>query len=103
LPNKERELKEAQVKQGQLLDKARKTLGPTAAQKRSSLAKMRHDQEKLAQRLEKLSKDRAAMTIRAPIDGVVYHGKFHKGRWTLSSTLEGKLAPTGPSPPTRCS
>jgi multidrug efflux pump subunit AcrA (membrane-fusion protein) len=95
LPNREKEFKEAQIKQGQQLDKARKTLGPTAAQKRSSLAKMRHDQEKQAQRLEKLQKDRAAMTIRAPIDGVVYHGKFHKGYWALSETLAGKLAPHG--------
>jgi RND family efflux transporter MFP subunit len=95
LPNKEKQLKETQIKQGQQLDKARKTLGPTAAQKRSSLAKMRHDHEKQAQRLEKLQKDRAAMTIRAPIDGVVYHGKFHKGHWTVSDALTSKLAPHG--------
>src|SRR5262249_16665974 len=62
---------------------------------RSSLAKMRHDREKHAQRLEKLQKDRAAMTVRAPIDGVVYHGKFHKGHWTLSEALTSKLAPHG--------
>ncbi len=95
LPSKEKLLKEAQVKQEQQLDKAQKTLGPTTVQKRATLAKMRHDQEKNAQRLEKFHKDRAAMTIRAPIDGVVYHGKFHKGRWTLADALESKLAPHG--------
>jgi multidrug efflux pump subunit AcrA (membrane-fusion protein) len=95
LPNKEKALKETQIKQEQQLDKARKTLGPTAAQKRASLVKMRHDQEKHAQRLEKLKKDRAALTIHSPIDGVVYHGKFHKGHWTLSDALASKLAPHG--------
>jgi HlyD family secretion protein len=95
LPNREKLLKEAQIKQGQQLEKARKTLGPTAAQKRESLAKMRHDQAKGARRLEKLQKDREAMTLRAPIDGVVYHGKFHKGNWTLSDALASKLAPHG--------
>jgi RND family efflux transporter MFP subunit len=95
LPNKEKLLKETQTKQDQALEKARKTLGPAAAQKRVSLAKMRHDQEKNAQRLERLRKDRVAMTVRAPVDGVVYHGRFHKGTWELSGGLESKLTPHG--------
>jgi RND family efflux transporter MFP subunit len=95
LPNREKLLRETQIKLGQTLDKARKTLVPTTIQKRASLAKMRHDQEKNAQRLERLRKDRVAMTVRAPSDGVVYHGKFHKGQWTLSGAQESKLAPRG--------
>jgi multidrug efflux pump subunit AcrA (membrane-fusion protein) len=95
LPAKEKSLKEAQVKQGHLLAKARKTLGPAAAQKREALAKMRHDQGKAVRRLERLRKDRAGLTLRSPVDGVVYHGKFEKGRWTLSDALEGKLVPRG--------
>jgi multidrug efflux pump subunit AcrA (membrane-fusion protein) len=95
LPNKEKQLKETQIKQGQNLDKIRKTQGPTARQKHASLAKMRHDQEKNALRLANLRKDRDALTVRAPSDGVVYHGKFHKGRWTLADALESKLTPHG--------
>jgi multidrug efflux pump subunit AcrA (membrane-fusion protein) len=95
LPNKEKLLKETQVKQEQSLEKAQKTLVPMTIQKREALAKMRHDQEKNAVRLEKLRKDRDAMTVRSPVDGIVYHGKFHKGSWSLSDALESKLAPHG--------
>jgi multidrug efflux pump subunit AcrA (membrane-fusion protein) len=95
LPNREKTLKEDQAKHEQQLEKARKTLGPTIIQKRTSLAKMRHDQEKLTHRLEKFRKDRAAMAVRSPRDGILFHGKFHKGQWTLGSTLESKLAPRG--------
>jgi HlyD family secretion protein len=95
LPNREKLLKEAQIKQGQQLEKARKTLGPTADQKREALAKMRHDQGKTVRRLERLHKDHAALTLRSPSDGLVYHGKFEKGRWALSDALESKLVPRG--------
>ncbi len=95
LPGKEKLLKDTQVKATQGLEKARKTLGPTAEQKRVALAKMRHDLEKNAHRLDKLRKDRDAMTVRAPIDGIVYHGKFHNGQWSHSGAAEGKLVPHG--------
>jgi RND family efflux transporter MFP subunit len=95
LPNREKLLRETQVKQTQSLEKARKTLGPTAEQKRVALAKTRHDLEKNAHRLERLRKDREAMTVRAPIDGIVYHGKFHKGQWSHSGAAESKLVPHG--------
>jgi RND family efflux transporter MFP subunit len=95
LPNKEKSLKEMQVKQEQSLEKARKTLAPMTAQKRATLAKTRHDLEKNAARLEKLRQDREAMTLRAPLDGIVFHGKFHNGRWALSDAQQGKLVPNG--------
>jgi HlyD family secretion protein len=95
LPNKERLLKETQVKQEQNLEKAHKTLGPMTVQKRESLAKMRRDQEKNAARLDRFRKDRDALTVRSPMDGIVYHGKFQKGRWSVSDALESKLVPHG--------
>src|SRR5262249_11238000 len=95
LPNRETLLKEAQIKHAHDLDKARKTLAPLTAQKRASLVKVRHDLEKNAVRLERLKKDREALTIRAPIDGLAYHGKFHQGRWSLTESLASKLVPHG--------
>jgi RND family efflux transporter MFP subunit len=53
---------------------------------------MRFDRDKNLARLEKIQKDRAGMTLKAPIDGIVYHGKFHKGQWT---GYDGKLIPNG--------
>jgi HlyD family secretion protein len=95
LPNRETALKEGQVRQELQLAKAVKTLGPTALQKQLALARMLFDREKSIVRLEKLQKDRTAMTMHSPIEGIVYHGKFHKGRWTASDSLDSKLVPNG--------
>jgi multidrug efflux pump subunit AcrA (membrane-fusion protein) len=95
LPNRDRTLKENQLKQDLQLQKARKTLEPTVVQKQAALVKMRYDHDKNTTRVEKLVKDRAAMTIHSPIEGVVYHGKFHKGQWSMSDALESKLVPQG--------
>src|SRR5262249_14105894 len=35
---------------------------------------------------------RDALTVHSPIDGVVFHGKFHKGQWSRSA-LDSKLVP----------
>jgi len=95
LPNKDKALKEDQVRKDMQLEKARKTLGPMLAQKQLALARMIFDRDKAIVRLERILKDRAAMTMHSPIDGIVYHGKFRKGRWTASETLENKLIPHG--------
>jgi multidrug efflux pump subunit AcrA (membrane-fusion protein) len=95
LPNQEKTLKETQARLELQLEKARKTLEPMAIQKQAALAKMRFDHDKNVARLEKLVKDRAAMTIQSPIEGVVFHGKFHHGHWTASDALENRLAPNG--------
>jgi multidrug efflux pump subunit AcrA (membrane-fusion protein) len=95
LPRRDRDLRDGLVKQTQLLEKARNTLAPQAVQKRESLARMRHDRAKLLTRLETLRGERDALTVRAPIDGIVYHGKFHKGQWSLSGGEESKLAVDG--------
>jgi multidrug resistance efflux pump len=95
LPRRELTLKESLLKQAIHLEKTRNTLAPTVAQKHETLARMRHDRDKFQDRIDKMKKDRAAMVIHSPIDGIVYHGKLHRGHWTLSSTLENRLAPHG--------
>ncbi len=92
LPNKDKALKEAQVRQALNLEKAQKTLEPMARQKHESLVKLRFDRDKNLARLEKIHKDRAALILTSPIDGIVYHGKFHKGQWTGH---DGKLVVHG--------
>jgi HlyD family secretion protein len=95
VPYREKSLKETQVKQELALAKAQKTLTPTAIQKQTALKKMRYDLQRSTARLEKLTKDRTALTIHAPISGVVYYGKFHKGVWSASAGQESKLVPGG--------
>jgi multidrug efflux pump subunit AcrA (membrane-fusion protein) len=95
LPRKEKDLREGVVKQSQLLDKAKNTLQPQAAQKQEALAKLRHEHAKHLTQLAQLRKDREAMTMAAPLDGIVYHGKFHKGQWSLAAGQESKLVVEG--------
>jgi len=91
LPRREQSLKETAVKQTLTLDKARSTLPLTLNQKRLSLEKMKLEREKSTDRLHKLQRDRAAMTVQAPADGIVYYGKCQRGQWTTAATVAGKL------------
>jgi hypothetical protein len=95
LPNAEKALREAQAKQGLQLEKLRQTQGPALEQKRTQLAKQRHDRARNADRLAKLNKDRDALTVRAPFDGILYHGKFQRGQWTFPESLASRLVMHG--------
>jgi multidrug efflux pump subunit AcrA (membrane-fusion protein) len=101
LPNREKSYKEDQEKTTLLLDKARKTWGPWLAQKQLTLAKMRRDLDINGDRLAKLKKDRDAMTLTAPMDGVVYHGRFHQGNWSALDSVDSKLLPGNTVQPDR--
>jgi multidrug efflux pump subunit AcrA (membrane-fusion protein) len=95
IPNREKLLKESQQKQELVQAKAQNTLGLSAAQKRAALARLRSDRAKNEVRLAKLREDRAAMTIRAPIAGTAYYGKFQQGRWSGAALYETKLIKGG--------
>jgi hypothetical protein len=95
LPRKEKALKENTGKTGVALDKARQTLPPQLQQKQQTLAKLRHDLAKNTDRLEQLEKDRKALTLLAPEEGIVFYGKFTKGQWTAATTNAEKLVPGG--------
>jgi HlyD family secretion protein len=101
LPNKEKALKEDQAKTTLLLEKAQKTWNPWLIQKQAALAKMRHEFAGADDRLAKLRKDLTAMTITAPMDGVVYHGRFHQGSWTVSESVDSRLMPGATVQPDR--
>jgi multidrug resistance efflux pump len=91
LPRREQNLKDAVEKQGLALEKAKSSLPLTLQQKKLALAKLKSDQEKSLEKLQKLQKDRAAMALRAPCDGIVYYGRCVRGQWTPASTLAAKL------------
>jgi multidrug efflux pump subunit AcrA (membrane-fusion protein) len=95
LPEREKTLREAQAKNELQWDKTRKTTALQLTHKKASLAKMHDEFDKNASRLDKLHKDRAAMILRAPMDGIVYHGRFHQGQWSATESLATKLAPRG--------
>jgi multidrug resistance efflux pump len=95
MPRREQTVNDNAQKTTLSWERAQATLPITLNQKRLALEKQKYEREKSADRLRKLTKDREAMNVRAPADGVVYHGKALRGNWTTAATVAGKLQPGG--------
>lgn len=74
---------------------AEKGLPDALRQKRLEVAAQERSLQKSAQRLAKLEKDLASLTVQAPHDGIVYYGTSKRGKWITASTVERKLMPAG--------
>jgi multidrug resistance efflux pump len=91
LPRRELAVRQNVQKADIALEKASKTNPAQAAQKKQLMEKMQHERSKIESRIAKLEKDRAGLTLNAPIDGIVYHGKFVRGQWV--GGVSDKLMP----------
>src|SRR5262249_35860654 len=91
LPRREAVLREATSKTALALDKAKSTLPLTLAQKRQALDKARSDRDKLADKRKHLQKDRTALTVTAPVEGIVYYGRCVQGQWSTAAEMAKKL------------
>src|SRR5262249_47933094 len=91
LPRKAVTLREDAAKHAVSLEKAQHTLPLTVNQKRLSLSKLKYDNERTTERLQKLEKDHDAMTIRAPADGIIYYGRSQHGQWATAGMVAAKL------------
>jgi RND family efflux transporter MFP subunit len=92
LPRREVTATEAAKKAELALAKARETQPLAVRQKRLGLEKMKYEQAKAKDRLADLEKDLAAMTVKAPADGLAYHGKYVRGQWTTPGGPAGLAA-----------
>ncbi len=95
LPRQQIRVGEAAVRQALDLQKARATLPLALNQKRLGLAKLKHDQAQAAEKLADLRRDREAMTVHAPADGLVYYGRSEHGNWPAAASLSSKLRKGG--------
>lgn len=59
------------------------------------LEKLRWEQSQNEAKLKRLLADREGMTVRSPIDGIVYHGKLSRGKPADSATMADALRPGG--------
>ena len=91
LPRQEQSLRDNAVKQTLNMEKSRESLPLAVSQKRLALAKQRADYARADDKLKDTLADRAAFTVHAPADGVVYYGKFGKGQWSATATSVEKL------------
>jgi multidrug efflux pump subunit AcrA (membrane-fusion protein) len=89
LPRKHEGLEQNRERQDLLASKAKTTLPAALEQQRRELAKAKLERTKDEQKLKKLLADRDVLTVRAPADGVVYYGRFVRGKWSgLESAAE---------------
>ena len=86
LPRQEQHVRENAVKLAIDLEKARALLPLNLNQKRLALAKLRHDHAQSAEKLADLRRDRDALTVHAPADGLVYYGRCDRGQWSAATT-----------------
>lgn len=89
LPRKEQSAKDAVEKAELSLTKARDVAPLALQQKRLALAKLRYDEKKSRDRLADLEADHAALAVKAPADGLAYHGRFVRGQWTVPAGPQG--------------
>ncbi len=104
--NSERELKtniprEYETLKAQLLDQelalvlAEETLAKNVEKKAFELEKLKQDRRKARAKLADLKADLEALSIRAPIEGIVYYGACENGKWTTGAAAAKKLVPGG--------
>ncbi len=94
LPRKDQTIKDLAAKQALAWQKAQIALPLELSQKRLTIRKQELDREKSAEKQYQLESDRAAMTVRAPADGIVYHGQYSQGTWN-TATASPKLRRNG--------
>ena len=95
MPRRELTTKDAAVKQALSQERTEATLPLSLNQKRLALTKQKSDFTKASDNLRKIQEDRAAMIIKAPVDGIVYYGKCTHGQWASASMAAMKLQPGG--------
>jgi len=75
--------------------KVKVSLPAALSQAQLEFDKLKTDRGRDDRRLKKLLADRELMTLKAPIDGVVYYGRFARGRWSGAEMLVEGLRPGG--------
>jgi len=91
LPREKRLKEVASDREALGLAKARVNLPLTLTQKSVELEKLQHAQKQLTQKFERLKKDKALLTLTAPINGVVVYGQAEHGKWTTTDAMRANL------------
>ncbi|MFH1265453.1 MAG: HlyD family efflux transporter periplasmic adaptor subunit [Planctomycetota bacterium] len=95
LPRREESMKESNVRGRFTLEEANAILPIVLSKSRLELDKLKVQQSKDQERLEKLDADRALMEVKAPTAGTVYYGRFNNGEWSGASSGADKLRAGG--------
>ena len=69
------------------IERAKITLPHRSKRQQLDMEKLRVQHARSAERLKKLLADRERLTVRSPVEGVVYYGKCTRGKFGDSQTL----------------
>lgn len=95
IPREHESLQSQKRDQDLALALADQTLPKALTKKGLEIEKLKRDQRKAEKKLADLKKDLDAITVRAPLDGIVYYGACENGKWTTGAGVAKKLIPTG--------
>jgi multidrug resistance efflux pump len=99
LPREEQQLVQAAQRADNALAKSAVALPIQLEKQQIEREKQLVEDQRTRDKLAKLQRDRETMDVRAPADGIVYYGKWTRGKWSgadsAASQLEegGKLSP----------
>jgi len=97
---REAENKQFQLERAKLEhDKQMVTLPMQVEKSKIELEKSRFDFEKKQQALQELLDDRELMELHAPADGIVYHGKAVRGKWSKTGSGSSREIQPGDKSP----
>jgi HlyD family secretion protein len=71
------------------------TLPLALERQRLEVAKLNRQHAQSQEKLQKLEADRELLTIRSPVDGVVYYGRSVRGKFSDANTIGENLRPHG--------
>lgn len=77
------------------LSLAEQNLPRTLTKRTWEADKLKRDMRKAEKRLADLKADLDILTVRSPIDGVIYYGACQNGKWTTAPAVLPKLIPGG--------
>jgi RND family efflux transporter MFP subunit len=95
IPREEESHKTEAVRQRLLLEKNQTSLPVALSQQKLELEKLKITEARAGERLKKIQEDRAAMTVTAPADGVVYYGQYVNGEWSGAAAASERLKAAG--------
>ena len=77
------------------LERAEAALPLALQRAKFELEKSTNERRKAAENLADLKADRGRMPITAPVDGIVYYGRWRNGKWTDADSAAGRLRKGG--------
>lgn len=101
LPRKDERLREEAKRTALTLEKANATLPPSIDRKKLELTKAQGELDRNQQKLAKLQTDRQSLEVKAPFDGILYHGRWQNGKWQTAEAAGAKLHRGGTVPPSQ--